>query len=524
MGKNANVVLILAALLVFGCNEDSGGDKTTNPEEPGEQLQPCDVEGQVRCGGVCIDPNVSLYYCGADEMCRNFAQCDASTQECSEGKCVAKKDTPPQKDPGTQKDPDEKPVSCENGEHPFNETCEPDSVDHCGEHDKSCLMVEGWAEGTCESGQCKVQLCQSGMHVNGDICEFDNVAHCGSVDRDCANDIVGWIAGICESGLCKVQQCQSGMHMMNNSCEADSIEHCGSAENSCANAVEGWLEGVCEAGACVVTSCKDGYHVTESKTCEQDMPACELEGQVKCGDVCVDPLTSLAFCGADESCEHYTPCGSNQSCVGGKCNNNEIAVSADDPSFATNDGIPNGITLKLWNKSGKDICFSGKLKLYIKKDNPLNGWATDGSATTHELECHFSAPTYVGDGWPHWYENRIQLAAGESIEYNFTEFIEYIGNGSTVQTTKIPLETYVNNNWYFVSEDNPSFVGSGGGGGVPAIKLGHAAKKDDGSRGDNPFLIHVRPVKASDGKLEKGKKYNLVIYEAVTDSQYWFCD
>ncbi|MBO4351699.1 MAG: hypothetical protein J6A01_12265 [Proteobacteria bacterium] len=459
--KKSVCTLLVAAVFVIGCNDDSGnGSNNTKPEEVA-QPQACEIEGQVRCGDACIDPKTSQAYCGADEKCEHFTAC-GENQSCSEGKCTAVK-------PATGED--EQPVSCETGEHEYNKTCEPDSVDHCGTHDKSCLTVEGWADGKCESGQCVLEQCQSGMHLNGDVCELDT------------------------------------------------IEHCGSTENNCANAIEGWKEGACSEGACIVASCMDGYHITEAKTCEQDPQGCETDGQVRCEDVCIDPKTSQAYCGADEKCENYKKCEDNESCKDGVCERN---VSADDPSFATDDGIPDGITFRLINKSGKDICFSGKFKVYIKKGGPQDGWAE--GATTYELECHLSAPTSEAGGWAHWYENKLTLAPDAYRDYDFTEFTEYWGNGQNVTTKIVPLDEYVNGQWYFFSEDNPGFIASNGAGGVPAIKLGFAAMKDDGTRGDNPFLLHVRPVKASDGKLEKGKKYNLVIYEAVTDSKYWHCD
>ena len=306
------------------------------------------------------------------------------------------------------------------------------------------------------------------------------------------------------------------MHLNGSICEADTVAYCGNAGIDCTSAIEGWQDGVCEAGACVATICKDGYAITTSKTCEK---FCKINGQVKCGEECIDPATSQDYCGADEKCGNYTPCGDYQICENGKCKDN---VSAADPSFATDDGIPNGITLKLINKSGKDICYSGKFKLFIKQNGPQNGWET--SDKTYELECHLTPPTHEEGGWPHWHENKLTLAPDESKEYDFTEFTEYKGNGSYVQTVKVALDTYVNGTWYFFEKDNSGFIESGGKTGVPAIKLGFAALNQDGTRGDNAFILHVRPVKASDSKLEKGKKYNLIIYEAVTDSKYWHCD
>lgn len=468
MKKSAMFLGILVTSFVIGCNDESDV-YNVKPEVIG-QSQFCDVQGQVRCGSECIDPKTSPMYCGADLNCKKFSTCDASTQKCSNAKCIAINDTPSQKDPEV-----EQPVNCNTGEHEYNKTCEPDSVEHCGSHDKSCPQaVNGWADGKCEAAQCKVEICQIGMHPN------------------------------------------------ENSCEMDTIEHCGSIENSCADTIEGWKQGECSGGKCIVTECVDGYRVTNNK-CELDKSVCEIKGQVRCAGECIDPLTNQAYCGADETCDNYIPCIDNQACQNGKC---EFNVSADTPSFATNDGIPNGITIRLFNKSGKDICFSGKLKPYIKKGGPNDAWKSDGTtaATTQELECHLVPPTNVADGWPHWSVNSLTLAADAYKEYNFTEFTEYWGNGSFVQTVKVPMDTYANGEWYFVAEDNPAFVGSGGKGGVAAIKLGFAAKKEDGTRGDNGFLLHVRPVKPGDSKLEKGKTYNFVIYEAVTDSKYWYCD
>ena len=477
-------LVVSMACLVCGCVESSVIDDkvivTGITTDEGDHPKACESEGLVRCGDECIDPLRSQAYCGADEKCENFTACDTDFQECKNGRCEARTAPPTDMDPDEPPkdvDPDEPPLNCQNGEHEYNKTCELDSVDNCGSHDMSCgRMVNGWADGKCVSGQCVVERCQSGMHLNG------------------------------------------------NGCEADSSAHCGSVSNNCADTVEGWLEGDCVGGACIVTVCKTGYHITVGKICEKDPPACDIAGQVRCGSECINPLTNSVYCGADGKCENYTKCGGNQSCKSGKCINNEIEVSASDPSFATDDGISNGITLRLINKSGKDICFSGKLKMYIKQGGSQGGWGSDGLAVGRELECHISAPSSNAGGWPHWYENRLKLSAGEFRDYNFTAFTEYQGNGVSVQTIQIPVDTYANGSWFFVSEDNPSFIGSGGAGGVPAIKLGHAALKDDGSRGDNAFLIHVRPVKASDCKISKGKKYNLVIYEADIGNKYWHCD
>ncbi len=459
--KNSISRLAIAALCVTGgCNDDSTISIATVNDENANKPQVCETEGQVKCGDTCIDPQTDRRYCGADANCEHYTTCDASLQECRNGSCEP-----------TTTHPDQ-PVKCETGEHVYDKICEPDSIDHCGAHGRACSQeIEGWASGKCESGQCVPEQCESHKHLNG------------------------------------------------NSCEDDSAAHCGSADINCATAIEGWKDGECTDGTCVVSSCTDGYHLTTTNSCEPDPQGCEIAGQVKCGDTCIDPLRSAAYCGADEHCEHYTACSDNYLCSDGACKYDYDSVSANDPSFATDDGIPDGISFRLINKTGKDICFSGKFKPYIKKDGPHNGWNSDGtgSPTTQELECHITPPTSTDDGWPHWHVNDITLANGESKEFSLTEFKEYQGNGSFVQTITIPMDTYTNGEWYFLAEDN---VAAGG----PSIKLGFAAMENDGVRSNSAYIIHVRPVKASDAMVQKGKKYNLIIYQADTDSKYWYCD
>ncbi len=67
------------------------------------------------------------------------------------------------------------------------------------------------------------------------------------------------------------------------------------------------------------TACKDG------KTCQNGecvgagpVNHCE-HGKVKCGEDCIDPMTDNDHCGADSSCQNYTACVDDKTCVGGEC-------------------------------------------------------------------------------------------------------------------------------------------------------------------------------------------------------------
>ena len=47
-------------------------------------------------------------------------------------------------------------------------------------------------------------------------------------------------------------------------------------------------------------------------------PQCPL-GQVYCSGYCIDPMTTVGYCGAQEGCVNYTNCKSNEKCIAGKC-------------------------------------------------------------------------------------------------------------------------------------------------------------------------------------------------------------
>ena len=48
-------------------------------------------------------------------------------------------------------------------------------------------------------------------------------------------------------------------------------------------------------------------------------PACKTEGYVSCNGTCIDPKTSIQFCGANEYCEGYVACQGTETCFNGRC-------------------------------------------------------------------------------------------------------------------------------------------------------------------------------------------------------------
>lgn len=84
----------------------------------------------------------------------------------------------------------------------------------------------------------------------------------------------------------------------------------------------------------------------------------------------------------------------------------------------------------------------------------------------------------------------------------------------------MPLNTYCDGNWYFVTSDNPGAQVSGGMGGIPAIGLGCAIDTGE-DKDNNGFLYRVRPISQENSHIETGKIYNLDVYKANTEYSHW---
>ena len=130
---------------------------------------------------------------------------------------------------------------------------------------------------------------------------------CGADDA-CQNFTACVDGQMCVGGACSIKpadgKCPDGQVKCGEVCidPKTNKSYCG-ADASCANYSDCAAQGkTCENGACV------GGTVNE---CEP--------GKVKCGTDCIDPNTSDAFCGADASCQHYTACVDGKTCVGGAC-------------------------------------------------------------------------------------------------------------------------------------------------------------------------------------------------------------
>jgi hypothetical protein len=232
---------------------------------------------------------------------------------------------------------------------------------HCGDCSTACGVGQ-----VCNHGQCAA-TCGAGLVACGGGCidPFSSRAYCGAT-AGCGAD--GGAAGqvcasgyVCSDGSCQLS-CQAGLVSCGGACvdPATSRAYCG-ATAGCG--VDGGTPGqscaqgyVCSGGACALScqaglvscggscidpatnraycgatagcgadggtpgqSCASGY-VCQGGSCQLSCPA----GQIACGSACIDPATSLAFCGATAGCGVDSgtagqACAQGYVCSGGSC-------------------------------------------------------------------------------------------------------------------------------------------------------------------------------------------------------------
>ena len=192
--------------------------------------------------------------------------------------------------------------------HEYEGKCEEDTTSHCGKHGKGCELGPNWLASQCKIdegtglAECVATDCMTGYALNAGECVkivLSDLDNCGSYNTKCSNIVVGWQDGTCDQGMCIPSECQTGYHLNEGSCVADDSNNCGSVGNVCGQGQ------VCTKGEC-------------SDNCGDGEVRCEKGGAVSC----VDPNTSTAYCGADDSCSSYTTCKDGQACVGGECKQN----------------------------------------------------------------------------------------------------------------------------------------------------------------------------------------------------------
>ena len=109
--------------------------------------------------------------------------------------------------------------------------------------------------------------------------------------------------------------------------------------------------------------CQAGHCVANETTCSTD-------GDVLCDNRCIDPMTSNKYCGADEHCKGYTECTDDTSCQNGTCQKTQSPEEPDPPTVEckTNEHLYNDAC----EPDDADNCGTHGASCSLK----INGWAS----------------------------------------------------------------------------------------------------------------------------------------------------
>ena len=309
------------AITAMTCFVLACDDNTDKPEKDNYPDAPnCKTPGAVICSDVCIDPMTSNKYCGANQYCENYETC-GETRACKDGKCQASV------------------ISCEQDEHLYENECEKDSLENCGEHGVKC------SGGQCVNGRCQT-VCNGVMHDT--LADLD---HCGECNHRCDNGLM------CDKGECKLGNgpvyCDEG----NFTTEIGTFDRCSSCTDRCADGQ------ICKDFACVAgageTSCLFSYtdfygefitpvrvntldDVTHcgscNHKCDEGLICSEGQciagnGEMYCNGIRINSTYDSAHCGG---CGNLCPAGSY-------CMDDSGVVGCYDEEYYVNAGVAYGV-------------------------------------------------------------------------------------------------------------------------------------------------------------------------------------
>lgn len=243
-------------------------------------------EGKVVCANECVDPKTNLVYCGANATCDQYETCPAETM-CIDGVCkVPAPDCPVPSD-----------VFC--GGLCINPKT---NNTFCG-ITAACMDYRTCKPGaTCVDGKC-TEPCAGKEILCGGICidPKTNNAFCGI-----SNDCNGF--EVCGNGT----QCVDGKCVDANTCAGDEVLCGGMCIDPKTNNTFCGIDEQCGNYQTCATGeeCVDG-RCKATKEC--------APGQILCGGVCIDPKTNNSFCGIDAQCSGFATCSPSEACVDGKC-------------------------------------------------------------------------------------------------------------------------------------------------------------------------------------------------------------
>ena len=180
------------------------------------------------------------------------------------------------------------------------------SIDENGDYQGDIVYPDEWY---CSDRR---ESCPQNSHLvtdeTGVYCERDSALRCGSVDNNCMDSAKGVDSAECVNGSCNVIKCLQGFAMVDGECKSGA-QCCG---DYCRNCTLNEPRQVCTTEDFMSFECGEG---------------CALHHMIDCMGVCVDPESSLTFCGAvaskDGNCQiHYCPDMDgwrNGNCIHGVC-------------------------------------------------------------------------------------------------------------------------------------------------------------------------------------------------------------
>ena len=265
-----------------------GNHGNTCSEQPGWVSGACEmVNNQREChsdeacsGGVCIENECFKTECVASE-CEDIYEIKA-------GKCVPR-------------------TECDTGSHLYQNQCEPDTVENCGEHNIQCKnIIPGLDEGFCSDKRCVASSCIPGYHLSEETCLQDTPTACGEPPKSCE------IGQLCANGTCK-DSCDSGtIRCIRQDQTAVCIDpltdstYCG-ANSQCQNYTTCGNGKTCIAGTCTQTSCPD----------PQDT-LCTANQNAYCANIFASDAQNCGSCNY-VCAEHPQNHATSSTCSSGKC-------------------------------------------------------------------------------------------------------------------------------------------------------------------------------------------------------------
>ena len=100
--------------------------------------------------------------------------------------------------------------------------------------------------------------------------------------------------------------------------------------------------------ACSMSACNDDDNGKQDNENPPVSSNCQTPGYINCNGMCIDPLTTDQYCGANAFCEGFKICQNTETCQQGKC----VTTSTDPVDPTCPDGNCQGEETKCKTEAG----------------------------------------------------------------------------------------------------------------------------------------------------------------------------